>query len=162
MYNDERATDAKTRSKQAVAVGEGSDDLIWCTQKGNNAKKTRAGMHRFSSGARRAGGPADPDRRYKSYFCILQDPEPAEYKSDLGISGCGGNRTNSHFESQFGKFSPANFKKGGRLFFRLSLLPLILLPAFRIAYFILFANVPWRLFIIPMINTHKIFPSSSQ
>ena len=33
MYNDERATDAKTRSKQALAVGEGSDDLIWCTPK---------------------------------------------------------------------------------------------------------------------------------
>jgi hypothetical protein len=49
------------------------------------------GGNRFSSGARRAGGPAAPDRRYKPYFYILQ--APAEYENDLGISGCGGNST---------------------------------------------------------------------
>ena len=44
MYNDERTTDAKTRSKQALAVGEGSDDLIWCTPKQTMQKKNRAGI----------------------------------------------------------------------------------------------------------------------
>ena len=53
----------------------------------NNAKKNPGGS-RFSGGGRRAGGPAAPDRRYNSYFYILQ--APAEYKNDLGISGCGG------------------------------------------------------------------------
>ena len=66
--------------KQALAVGEGSDDLIWCTPKPMQKKSGRESLF-----GRRAGGPVAPDRRYGAYFCILQ--APAEYKNDLGISG---------------------------------------------------------------------------
>ena len=52
----------------------------------NNAKNP--GGNRFSVGGRRVDRPAAPGRRYNSYFYILQ--APAEYKNDLGISGCGG------------------------------------------------------------------------
>ena len=43
---------------------------------------------RWATG-RRTGGPG---RNYGPYFYILH--APAEYKNDLGISGCGGNLTN--------------------------------------------------------------------
>ena len=90
MYNDERATDAKTRSKQALAVGEGSDELFWGTPK---QCKKKSGRESFFGRRAAGGGPAAPDRRYSSYFYILQ--APAEYKNDLGISGCGGNSTST-------------------------------------------------------------------
>ena len=56
MYNGVRATEAKTRSKRALAVGEGSDELFWGTPK-QCKKKKRAGI------VFRAAGGGSADRR---------------------------------------------------------------------------------------------------
>ena len=59
--------------------------MVSCTPK---QCKNNSGRESFFGRRGRAGGSAAPDRRYNSYFYILQAPE--EYKNDLGISGCGG------------------------------------------------------------------------
>ena len=91
MYNGEREPNAKTRSKQTVAVGEGSNDFNLVYIK-TMQKKSGMGSGSLGDG-RRAGGPEAPLPLplgfYDPYFSILH--APAEYKNDLEMPGCGGN-----------------------------------------------------------------------
>jgi hypothetical protein len=57
MYNDERAADAKTRSKQALTVGEGSDNLFWGTPKQCKKKSGRESFFGRWAAGRPTGGP---------------------------------------------------------------------------------------------------------
>jgi hypothetical protein len=56
MYNGEREADAKTSPKRALAVGEGSDDLIWCTPKQYKKKSGRESFFGRRAAGRPTGG----------------------------------------------------------------------------------------------------------
>jgi asparagine synthetase B (glutamine-hydrolysing) len=57
MYNGVRATEAKTRSKQALTVGEGSDELFWGTPKQCKKKSGRESFFGRRAAGGRTGGP---------------------------------------------------------------------------------------------------------